>query len=174
MSTTLVIPAKLGNKVQGLAKSKGVPVEELVITALDEAFKLLNPREKAEVYLELCDKYLSEAEEFLRERNGVQASEKGWGAAAQVVKALAASEGRDLKAHRALWEYVAELREKYHDEEISALWRGANALHINFYENWMPIDEVGLAMKDVKRLVKKVKGLIHGDRGTAGRGVVPH
>lgn len=42
--------------------------------------------EMAEVHLELCEKYLRKAEEFLQKGDGVQASEKGWEAAAQVLK----------------------------------------------------------------------------------------
>ena len=31
---------------------------------------------------------------------------------------------------------------------------------MNFYENWIPLDEVELAVKGVERFVKKLKGLM--------------
>jgi hypothetical protein len=43
--------------------------------------------------LELPERYLGEAEELLARGDYVQASEKAWGAAAQIVKAVAAREG---------------------------------------------------------------------------------
>lgn len=137
-----------------------MPLEELLVRALDEKFSLLNPEDRAEIHLELCEKYLSEAEEFLRKEDPVQASEKGWGAASQMLQGMAAKEGRELRSHRELWEYIPELRRRYQDEEISILWHRANALHTNFYKNWMPLDEVKLALRNVKRFVEKLRGLM--------------
>ncbi len=85
--------------------------------------------------MRLCEKYLSEAEEFLAKKDYVQASEKAWGAASQIVKALAAKEGEELRSHASLWEYVDRLAEKLRDVELRRLWRTASVLHQNFYEN---------------------------------------
>jgi len=53
----------------------------------------LDPEARFEVHLELSERYLGEAEELLARGDYVQASEKAWGAAAQIVKAVAAREG---------------------------------------------------------------------------------
>jgi hypothetical protein len=45
---------------------------------------------RAQEYLRLNDKYLKEAEALLEEGDYVQASEKFWGVAAGIVKAVAA------------------------------------------------------------------------------------
>ena len=42
----------------------------------------------------------------------VQASGKAWGAAAQMVKAVAAREGRELRSHAELWGYMDKLAER--------------------------------------------------------------
>ena len=47
--------------------------------------------------LALSEKYLKEAEEFLEKGDCVQASEKVWGAASQIVKALAAKKGEGIE-----------------------------------------------------------------------------
>ena len=39
----------------------------------------------------------------------MQASEKSWGAVAQIIKALAAKESKDLENHGDLWRYVNDL-----------------------------------------------------------------
>jgi hypothetical protein len=44
---------------------------------------------------------MREAEEFLAKKDHVQASEKAWGAASQMVKAVAAREGKELRSHAA-------------------------------------------------------------------------
>ena len=80
---------------------------------------------------------MREAEGFLARKDHVQASEKALGAA-QMVKAVAAREGKELGSHAALWEYVDELAEKLEDVELRHLWGRTNNLHQNFYENWMP------------------------------------
>ena len=114
----------------------------------------------ATITIPICDKYLKEAKEFLQKGDSIQSSEKGWGAATEILKAMAAKEGKELRSHARLWDYVSALRRRYGDEEISTLWHKASSLHMNFYENWMPLDEVELAVKGVERFVKKLKGLM--------------
>ena len=148
-------------KLRKEASKRDVSVEELVAETLFEALGApLDPRDRAELHLELCEKYLKEAEKLLAEGDYSQASEKGWGAAAQIVKALAAREGKTLRSHRELWEYVDELVERFGDAEVRRLWHAANALHQNFYENWMTPKSVAAALEDVKLLVGKLRKLL--------------
>uniref|UniRef100_A0A7C5UTY4 HEPN domain-containing protein n=1 Tax=Ignisphaera aggregans TaxID=334771 RepID=A0A7C5UTY4_9CREN len=143
------------------ARKSGASVEELIVEILSKALnKPLDPEERVEIHLKLAEKYFREAEELLIKKDYVQASEKAWGAAAQIVKALAAKEGKELRSHASLWEYVDELAEKLHDIEVRHLWGRANNLHQNFYENWMPPRDVVLAIEDVKKFVEKLKKLL--------------
>jgi hypothetical protein len=155
-----VSPAKkVEEALRREAEKSGSSVEELVNES--EALGApLDPRDRAELHLELCEKYLREAEELLSKGGYAQASEKGWGAAARIVKALAAREGEALRSRRELWEFAGELADRLGDPELRHLWRTANVLHQNFYEGWMPPREVELAVEDVKRLVGKLKGLL--------------
>lgn len=165
MTATITISSKLKQKIEGLAKRKDVSLEELIINTLDKEFSILDPDDRREMHLELCNKYLREAEDFISREDPVQASEKGWGAASQIVKAIAEREGKELRSHGELWRYVSNLRKRYNDEEIRTLWDGANSLHMNFYENWLPLDEVEVRVRDVKRFVEKLKGLTKGGGG---------
>ncbi|RSN69205.1 HEPN domain-containing protein [Candidatus Korarchaeum cryptofilum] len=121
----------------------------------------MDPEADVELHLKLCEKYLREAEDFLARKDYVQASEKAWGAASQMLKALAAKEGRELRSHAELWKYADELAEKLGDEELRYLWRTANALHQNFYENWMPSREVELSVRDVKEFVRRLRAILN-------------
>jgi len=132
-------------------------VLEILSKALGEP---LDSEERAEFHAKLSEKLLKDAEELLGRGDYVQASEKAWGAAAQIVKALAAKEGRVLRSRRNLWEYVDELAEKLQDRELRLLWRTANSLHQNFYENWMPARDVKLAVEDVRAFVEKLRSLL--------------
>jgi uncharacterized protein (UPF0332 family) len=117
----------------------------------------LDPETKAEIHLKLSEKYLRDAEEFLTKKDLVQASEKAWGAATQIVKALAAKEGKELRSHGELLRYVAELSKEKDDKEIMKFWFSATSLHQNFYENWFPEEAVRSAMEDVKNFIEKLK-----------------
>jgi hypothetical protein len=157
----LALPERIVAKLREEAERAGMLVEELVAEALAKFLgELLDPEDWLELHLKLSEKYLKDAEDLLAKGDHVQASEKAWGAAAQMVKAVAAREGRVLKSHRELHEYVAELSKKAGDREVIRLWLAASALHQNFYENWLPGDAVKSAVEDVKVFVEKIRSLL--------------
>jgi hypothetical protein len=132
----------------------------LVVEALSRMFnRPLDPETKFEVHLKLSEKYLRDAEEFLARGDYVQASEKAWGAAAQMVKAVAAREGREVRGQAELWGDMDELAERAEDVMLRYLWRTANALRQNLYEGWMPPREVELAVRDVRVFVEKLRAI---------------
>jgi hypothetical protein len=155
---SLVLPKKIEKKLKEEAEKTGISEEELIIEALS---KFLNEpidlETKAEIYLKLSEKYLRDAEEFLIKKDFVQASEKAWGAAAQIIKALAAKEGKELRSHGELHRYVAELSKDKGDKEIMKFWFSATSLHQNFYENWFPEEAVRSAVEDVKNFIEKLR-----------------
>jgi uncharacterized protein (UPF0332 family) len=152
---------KLFEKLREEALKKDISMEELVAEILSKALShTLDPSEKVELHLKLAEKFLREAEEFLAKGDYVQASEKGWDVAAQMVKAVAAKENLELRSHASLWEYIDKLAEKLQDVELRRLWWTANNLHQNFYENWMTPRDVKYAIEDVKKFVEKLKKLL--------------
>ena len=90
-----------------------------------------------------------------------QASEKGWGAAAQIVKAVANSRGWQHRGHVLLFDAVDDLRRETGDEELRRLFNVANALHMNFYEDWRSVESVGESLDDVERFLDKMDPLVH-------------
>ena len=115
----------------------------------------------AEHYLNLHRKYLEEADTLILKGDYIQASKKLWGAAAEIVKAVGALRGVELKAHADLFEYVAKLRDELKDPELSRLFHVANSLHQNFYEGNQPSSFVTDGAKAVKQLAAKLVKLIH-------------
>ncbi|KAF5437405.1 hypothetical protein C5S35_04200 [Candidatus Methanophagaceae archaeon] len=112
--------------------------------------------EKAEHYLKLNNKYLVDADTLLKRKDYVQASEKLWGAAAEIVKVLAAKRGIALNSHRELYRFVAKLKIELHEPELLNLFSLAGALHQNFYEDWLPPEAVMDHAEAVKELVSKL------------------
>ena len=140
-----------------MGKSEGKAVDELISEAILSYCGVSDPKVKAEVHLKLCEKYLREGEELLKRGDYVQASEKFWGSASQMVKALAAERGFELRSHGELHAFVAKLEKESGDPEIRKLWQSAGMLHQNFYENWLPPEMVEGNVNDVKKLVEKLK-----------------
>jgi len=89
-----------------------------------------------------------------------QASEKGWGAAAQIVKAVANSRGWEHRGHVLLFDAVDDLRRETSDEELRRLFNVANSLHMNFYEDWRSAESVGESLDDVERFLEKMDPLV--------------
>jgi hypothetical protein len=113
-----------------------------------------------EDYLRLNGKYLREAEELLARGDYIQASEKLWGAAAEIVKAVAASRGVMLGTHKSLVRYVLELHKQNPGLGLRQGFAIAETLHINFYEDHLPEEEVRLRAEEVKSFINKMKELL--------------
>jgi uncharacterized protein (UPF0332 family) len=157
---TITLPDIVLKVLKGVSESEGGTVEEFVCKAILTQLNISDPEAKAELHLRLSEKYMSEAEGFLAKKDYVQASEKAWGAASQIVKAIAAMEGKELRSHGELHKFVAQVSEKVGDKDLGRLWRSATSLHQNFYENWFTESQVADGVEDVKTLIAKLKKLI--------------
>jgi hypothetical protein len=67
------------------AEEKGINVEDVIISALSK----VDPQEGIKIRLELAEKYIKESEQYLMKGDAVQASEKAYKTAEEIVKALA-------------------------------------------------------------------------------------
>ena len=103
---------------------------------------------------------LAQAKQELAAGDARQASEKGWGAAAQMVKALAADRGWPYHAHPLLYQAAGRLARETGDRQISTLFHVANSLHGNFYENWFAPEVVEDGLRDVELLIDKLEPLL--------------
>ena len=88
-----------------------------------------------------------------------QASEKGWGAAAQIVKAVAEKRGSLHNNHYRLFQIADDLAGELGDTDISRLFAIASSLHTNFYEDWMPSGIIRVGLDDVNWFVAKLEPL---------------
>ena len=89
-----------------------------------------------------------------------QASEKGWGASSQIVKAAADERGWPHRQHRTLERAVVSLIDETGDPTLGRLFNQASALHTNFYEGDWSVVMVRDALGQVSRFVTRVEALL--------------
>jgi hypothetical protein len=102
-------------------------------------------------------KYLADADQLLEAGDYVQASEKYWGAAVEIIKAVAHTREWRHFNHRQLVNAVNQIAEEANDAEIASLFKLAESLHANFYENFMSQEDVAANAQNVKDLILRVK-----------------
>ena len=111
-------------------------------------------------YREASYHLLRQARDELEAGDLRQASEKGWGATAQIIKAIAEDRGRDHYAHHLLIRMAAELARETGESELYDLFANAQSLHTNFYENWLVRDFVVHHIDRVEQFIAKLDPLI--------------
>ena len=112
-------------------------------------------------YQQASEHFLAQARQELSAGDLAQASEKGWGATAQILKAIAEQRGWEHHRHRHYHRAASRIRTETGDGEIRRLFDSASALHENFYENDMPPDEVAERLDDVGALMDKLLPLLN-------------
>lgn len=160
MELELVLSGEIEKKLGEVSVKMEMSIEGLALDAFKGMNEGMDPAERAELYLRLSEKYLRDAEELLAKGDLVQASEKLWGSAVLMVKAVAASRGVSVSSHGELFSYVRRLGEELGDPELRRLFSVASTLHQNFYENWLSGDVVREYAEDVKQLVGELKKLV--------------
>ncbi len=102
---------------------------------------------------------LAKAQVALDEDDLLQASEKGWGAAAHMVKGVAEKRGWPHNGHRELYQVVNRLAEEAASPQLRSLFSIASSLHTNFYELWMPKEIVEEDLKEVEDFLSRLEEL---------------
>ena len=111
-------------------------------------------------YQQASERFLAQARRELADGDLPQASEKGWGATVQILKAVAEQRGWEHSRHRHHLVTVSRLRSETGDGGIRHLFRAASDLHENFYENTMQAFEVAESLDDVGALLGKLLPLL--------------
>lgn len=111
-------------------------------------------------YREASRQLLAQAHTELDAGDLRQASEKAWGATAQIVKAAAQLRGWDHDSHNGLFQAVRSLTAEMDDPEIHALFAYPHYLHANFYENSFSFDDVASYMILTQEFIAKIEAIL--------------
>ena len=120
-------------------------------------------------YREQSRVFLAQASEEFERGDLRQASEKGWGAASQIVKAAADARGWEHNNHNLLFRVVRGLVQETDDPDIMHLFAAAGELHGNFYEGLFEGVDVAMRLRSAALLVEKVEVLLPGGPNGDGR-----
>ncbi|MEM0372996.1 MAG: PaREP1 family protein [Sulfolobaceae archaeon] len=142
------------------AEEMGINVEDLIVLALSK----LDPKEGVKIRLELAEKYLREAEDYLKRGDSIQASKKAYKVAEELVKALAEEFN--------LPEYQQALKEGRWYTYL--LTKAANSL-ANKLGNWVSdgwsngyvlnvwgFHEAKLTINDVTSYINRIRDMLNG------------
>ena len=113
-----------------------------------------------EKYFSASRGFLAQAREELGRGELAQASEKSWGAAAQMVKSVAERRGWKHDGHALLYQVVSRLVEETGDTELGTFFHVAGNLHSNFYKNWLPQELVQSGLDSVIEMVDRLEQLL--------------
>lgn len=89
-----------------------------------------------------------------------QASEKGWGAAAHMVKAVAATQGHPHNTHNLIRSNAKRISSSTGDPQITSLFNRAEQLHRTFYETPLPSPQIAVRLREVADLIARLETLL--------------
>ena len=115
---------------------------------------------RSDYHTDTASEFLSKARAHLAEGDLLQASEKGWGAAARMVKAVAEKRGWDHSTRRDLYRAVSLVAEELSDRRLGRLFRSANAIDQNSYEDDMPAATVAVGIDDVEEFAAALESYL--------------
>ena len=127
---------------------------------------MLEP-ESSEKYAAMSQRYIEQAEEEFQKGDLGQASNKAWGAAALALKSIAERRGWNHNKHGLLYDISGQMADELGLPGMRARFRSANAMHQNYYEDWMAVDEVRDGIEDAKAYLRELEAAQGQDAGTA-------
>ena len=107
---------------------------------------VVDHRERAKYFLQRGRQYLADGDLY-------QASEKGWGAAAHMVKAVAAADGRSYQHHDEFGDVLDKASALAGNDRIHDLGNAANYLHGNYYKR-----KIFLNPRYIQRNLRQCRG----------------
>ena len=103
--------------------------------------------------------FLRRSRSYLANGELLQASEKGWGAAAHAAKIYAAAHRLPYNDHAGFADVITELRMATNHHQLWSWSESANALHRNFYNDDLAAPQIARYLDDVANLVNLIRQL---------------
>ena len=106
-------------------------------------------------YAAQAQEFLVKSREYLNQGDLHQASEKGWGAAAHMAKAVAVAQGWTYETHADFSAVINQARRLTGNAELPGLRGIANELHFNFYRRKRHLDStsIGEDLESIARML---------------------
>ncbi len=120
------------------------------------------PTEAVTDHIELARKFLERSKAYLKDNDLHQASEKGWGAAAHIVKAVAAANNWKYESHDEFESIIVNARQKYRQPGLLRMAHAAEALHRNYYRRGLLLnsDAIEEEIGEVETMLKALEPIL--------------
>ena len=105
----------------------------------------------------ICAVFLRRSRAYLADGQLLQASEKGWGAAAYAVKLFADHIGASYNSHRQFSGLVTTLQRATGEPQVVQWGNSANTLHRNYYTDRLNAPAIAAYLDDVVNLVNLIR-----------------
>ena len=105
----------------------------------------------------ICAVFLRRSRAYLADGQLLQASEKGWGAAAHAVKLFADHIGASYNSHRQFNALVTILQRAAGETRAAQWGNSANTLHRNYYTDRLNAQQIAAYLNDVVSLVNLIR-----------------
>ncbi len=145
-----------------IIKEKNIDVIDLVLNAVSRS----DPSEGIRLRLELAKRFITEAKEYMSKGDAVQASEKAYKAAEEVIKALAEKynlpEGQQAIREGRWYAYqlssaANKLSSTLGNWVING-WSSAYVLHVwGFHEAKLAISDIAGYVDEIERMIKETE-----------------
>ena len=110
-----------------------------------------------EAYAATAQDLLRKARSELEAGDLLQASEKGWGAAAHAIKSVAQTHGWEHYAHALLNAAAWRISREHRRPRILTLMDSANSLHQNYYENFFGEEQIETNLGYINELLTELE-----------------
>ena len=110
-------------------------------------------------YAAMSREYMERAEDYLRQGDLKQASEKSWGAAACALKSIAEERGWLHQSHSRLFDISGQVADELGRPDLRDLFAVAKSMHQNFYEDWEPAEEVEYAVGRIREYLSELEAV---------------
>ena len=143
------------------AEEMGIDVEDVLIALISKN----DPKEEVRLRLELARKYMAECDKYLKEGDPVQASEKAYKVAEELVKALAEKFGlEELREGRwyaySLGSAAAKLSQVLGSWVVDG-WDSAYALHVwGFHEGKWTVNDILGRVERVRKMLEEAEKVL--------------
>lgn len=151
-------PDSSGERTRGGAAAEGSEVECGAAcggAAVHGDWELRGTDRAASDYIAQAREFLEHSRLYLADGHLHQASEKGWGAAAHMAKAVALTQGWEYETHADFHVVMNHAWQRLGDDSIRPLHAIAERLHSNFYRRrrFLDAEAIGADLGDVAELV---------------------
>ena len=110
-------------------------------------------------YDSMSQEYMAHAEDYLRQGDLKQASEKSWGAAACALKSIAEQRGWNHQSHSLLFDICNQIADEQGRPDLRDMFLAAKTMHQNFYENWEPEEGVEYAVGRIREYLAELEAV---------------